>query len=197
MGVPASFDVGFIEVVQFQSFYITRPSLPTTLPPPSAPVLSHDDALGEFLGGVIFLLCAALAGYWNYIARKASQERQRPIDEERAPILPQTVLVREPERGNYNTMTTTPRPPSLLTTSIAGYHTPGEHSPVRQTPDELHVWATQYRELIPESLEAKLSRAGYLPGDNPGLATEDTWFSRWGVTVFELGRVQTAYEKEY
>lgn len=190
MRVPAYHDMGYISVMQFRSFRITRPSLPATLPPPSIPVPLRDDTFGPLVGKVVFLLCLALVGYWIYIAGKASQRRQVLVDEERAPIIPPVSLIQEMQGANYGTIA------NLLSSSPSTLGTEDQTTQERPTSlpvDALHEWATKYRDLIPETLEAKLLRAGYLPRDDPKRYTEDEWYTVWDVTRFEFDRLIEAY----
>ncbi|CAG7851235.1 SubName: Full=Uncharacterized protein {ECO:0000313/EMBL:CCA74824.1} [Serendipita indica DSM 11827] len=172
MRVPAYHDMGYISVMQFRSFRITRPSLPATLPPPSIPVPLRDDTFGPLVGKVVFLLCLALS------------------TKERAPIIPPVSLIQEMQGANYGTIA------NLLSSSPSTLGTEDQTTQERPTSlpvDALHEWATKYRDLIPETLEAKLLRAGYLPRDDPKRYTEDEWYTVWDVTRFEFDRLIEAY----
>ena len=51
------------------------------------------------------------------------------------------------------------------------------------------------RDLISPVLEQKLHAARYLPKDNPSDASAEYWHSTYGVSFFELRRLQEAYER--
>jgi hypothetical protein len=60
---------------------------------------------------------------------------------------------------------------------------------------ELARFATANRDVINESLEARLQAAGYLPTDDPSKLTAEQWRNEHGVTRLELGRLQDLYTR--
>lgn len=69
---------------------------------------------------------------------------------------------------------------------------------VRQTPAfsaALALYASQHRDVINESLEARLQVAGYLPTDDPSNLSSDEWQNDYGVTKLELRRLQDLYSQ--
>jgi len=76
----------------------------------------------------------------------------------------------------------------------------GPASSVRQTAAVsfsavLALYASQHRDVINESLEARLQVAGYLPTDDPSNLSSDEWQNDYGVTKLELRRLQDLYSQ--
>lgn len=59
----------------------------------------------------------------------------------------------------------------------------------------LAEFANENRDLIPEELESKLMKVGYLPGDNPDAIPPDEWVSLYGVSRVELVRIKQFHER--
>jgi hypothetical protein len=60
---------------------------------------------------------------------------------------------------------------------------------------ELARYASANRDVINESLEAKLHAAGYLPSDDPNDLTPEQWRNEHGVTRLELNRLKNLYAR--
>jgi hypothetical protein len=60
---------------------------------------------------------------------------------------------------------------------------------------ELARFASANRDIINESLEARLQAAGYLPTDDPSNLTPEQWKNEYGVTRLELRRLQGLYTR--
>jgi hypothetical protein len=60
---------------------------------------------------------------------------------------------------------------------------------------ELARYASANRDVINESLEAKLHAAGYLPTDDPNDLTPEEWRNEHGVTKLELNRLKNLYAR--
>lgn len=67
--------------------------------------------------------------------------------------------------------------------------------PVAHGQDVLFQFAARNRDLISLELESKLRVAHYLPTDNPSDLSTDIWQSQYGVGLFELRRVQEAWQR--
>ncbi|KIM29171.1 hypothetical protein M408DRAFT_328871 [Serendipita vermifera MAFF 305830] len=57
----------------------------------------------------------------------------------------------------------------------------------------LSTWANTNRAAVSEDMESKLLSAGYMPGDDPDLYTEDEWKTIYGITRLELVRLRKLY----
>jgi hypothetical protein len=60
---------------------------------------------------------------------------------------------------------------------------------------ELARFASANRDVINESLEARLQAAGYLPTDDPSNLTPEEWKNEYGITRLELRRLQDLYSR--
>jgi hypothetical protein len=79
-----------------------------------------------------------------------------------------------------------PEPVQVASTSAT---LPSSFSP------ELARFASANRDVINESLEAKLHAAGYLPTDDPNDLTPEEWRNDHGVTKLELNRLKNLYAR--
>lgn len=59
----------------------------------------------------------------------------------------------------------------------------------------LAEFANENRDLVPEELESKLMKVGYLPGDNPEVIPLEEWISLYGVSRVEFVRIQQFHER--
>ena len=59
----------------------------------------------------------------------------------------------------------------------------------------LATWASANRNVISEDTETKLLAAGYMPGDDPDIFSEDEWQTRYGLTRLELFRLRNLYAR--
>jgi hypothetical protein len=60
---------------------------------------------------------------------------------------------------------------------------------------ELAEFANANRDVINQSLEARLQAAGYLPTDDPNDLTPEEWRNEHGVTKLELNRLKNLYAR--
>jgi len=60
---------------------------------------------------------------------------------------------------------------------------------------ELAFYASQHRDVINESLEARLQAAGYVPTDDPRRLTPEEWRNEYNVTRTELVRLQDLHAR--
>lgn len=70
-----------------------------------------------------------------------------------------------------------------------------ERTVPRSFSPELALLASANRDVINESLEARLQAAGYLPTDDPSDLTPEQWLDEYGVTRLELRRLQGLYSR--
>ncbi|KIM29170.1 hypothetical protein M408DRAFT_119639 [Serendipita vermifera MAFF 305830] len=68
-----------------------------------------------------------------------------------------------------------------------------EPPPVYATSRALSVWANTNRAAVSEDMESKLLSAGYMPGDDPDVYTEEEWKKSYGITRLELVRLRKLY----
>jgi len=60
---------------------------------------------------------------------------------------------------------------------------------------EFARFASANRDVINESLEARLQAAGYLPTDDPSDLTPEHWKNEHGVNMLELNRLKNLYAR--
>lgn len=238
MGLPSSYPVGLIEVMQFQSFSIDRPSLPTTLPPPShedpeessppdsqplptrrerhkpsqvtvtwvppihspryqeplPPPTPNNEGLVYLLGFIIVLSSAvAIILIVQELYRRVQRSEHLPTFADRAALLGYGPITANPR--DYRTFGEESHRGGASHAGSTACHAPRETPKKYDLEQGLSAWAAEHRRQIPESFEAKLKAAGYLPYDDPDIMTEDEWLSQWSVSRMELQRLRHLYQQ--
>jgi len=84
-------------------------------------------------------------------------------------------------------------PPSL-SPELAQFASTSRVQPPSSSP-ELARFASANRDVINETLEAKLHAAGYLPTDDPNGLTPEQWRNEHGVNRLELNRLKNLYAR--
>jgi hypothetical protein len=59
----------------------------------------------------------------------------------------------------------------------------------------LSEFAGENRDLIPEELESKLMKVGYLPSDDPDVIPQEEWVKLYGVSRVELMRIKQLHTR--
>lgn len=81
----------------------------------------------------------------------------------------------------------------IASSSGAGPSQTHDSPPVYGNSRVLSTWASANRAAVSEDMESKLLSAGYMPGDDPDLFTEDEWQTKFGLTRLELVRLRRLY----